>query len=70
MSIVERAAQVVEQLQAQNPQGTSNFLMGGINAIKNNDAAAGEKIANQILQQVGMSREQAMNIARQRGLIR
>lgn len=50
-------------------QSDAQFALSGINAIRNNDASQGEEIANQILQKVGMTREQAMQIAHQRGLI-
>lgn len=50
-------------------QSDAQFALSGINAIRNNDVTKGEEIANSILQKVGMSREQAMQIAHQRGLI-
>lgn len=50
-------------------QSSAQFALSGINAIRNNDVSKGEEIANNILQQVGMTKEQAMQIARQRGLI-
>lgn len=37
-----------------------------IDAIRNNDAKAGVALANQILQKAGISREQALEIAKQR----
>lgn len=50
-------------------QSDAQFALSGINAIRNNDVAKGEEIANSILQKVGMTREQAMQIAHQSGLI-
>lgn len=47
-------------------QADAQFALSGINAIRNNDIAQGEQIANQILQNVGMSREQAMQIVQQK----
>lgn len=52
-----------------NPQSLSPFMQGGIEALHKNDSTSGERIANQILQQAGITREQAMQIAHQRGLI-
>lgn len=50
-------------------QSDAQFALSGINAIRNNDVAKGEEIANSILQKVGMTKEQAMQIAHQSGLI-
>lgn len=50
-------------------QSNAQFALSGINAIRNNDVAKGEEIANAILQKVGMTKEQAMQIAHQSGLI-
>lgn len=50
-------------------QADAQFAISGINAIRNNDAVQGEQIANQILQKVGVTKEQAIQIAHQRGLI-
>lgn len=47
-------------------QSDAQFALSGINAIRNNDVAQGEQIANQILQSVGMTIEQAMQIAQQK----
>lgn len=47
-------------------QSDAQFALSGINAIRNNDVSQGEQIANDILQKVGMTREQAMQIAQQR----
>lgn len=74
MTMMERATQLVNQItqfQTQQNQQTnlSPFLQSGLDAIKNRDASNGERIANQILQQAGISREQAIQMARQRGLI-
>lgn len=69
MNMYQRAAQIANQLTSQNIQAPNNFLQGGLTAIQNNDTAKGEEIANQILQQAGISREQALAMAHQRGLI-
>ena len=37
-----------------------------INAVMNGDAKAGEQIANNLMQSMGMNKEQAMQMARQR----
>lgn len=47
-------------------QTDAQFALSGINAIRNNDVAQGEQIANDILQKVGMTKEQAMQIVQQR----
>ena len=37
-----------------------------INAVMNGDAKAGEQIANNLMQSMGMNKEQVMQMARQR----
>lgn len=69
MTLQERAMQLVSQITQNQQQAPNQFLQGGLDAIRNNDATKGEEIANKILQQAGISREQAMAIARQRGII-
>lgn len=77
MTMLERAAYIANQLtqQQQNgqpqfdPNNLNPFMRSGYNAIINGDNQQGEAIANKILNQVGISREQAMQIAHQRGLI-
>lgn len=70
MTMLERATQLASQITQQNSQpNISPFLQSALSAIQNNDAQKGEEIANKILQQAGISREQAMQIAHQRGLI-
>lgn len=71
MRLLDRAAQLASQISQQNNGQTqiSPFMQSGLNALMNRDAKKGEEIANQILQNAGISREQAMQIARQRGLI-
>lgn len=44
------------------------LAQAGINAILNNDAEAGTKLANNILNSMGMTKEQALQIARQQNL--
>lgn len=45
------------------------WTQAGVNAILNNDAKAGEQLANNILNAMGMTKEQAMDIARQNHLL-
>lgn len=47
----------------------SPFLQSGLNAIRNGDAKAGEDLANHILQSYGLTKEQALSIAKKKGLI-
>lgn len=47
-------------------QEQAQFAMNGINAIYNNDSVQGEQMANQILQNAGMTKEQAMQIVQQK----
>ena len=44
------------------------LAQAGINAILNNDAKAGEQLANNILNSMGMTKEEALKIARERNL--
>lgn len=45
------------------------WAQAGINAILNNDAKAGEQLANNLLQSMGMTRDQAMEMARKNHII-
>lgn len=59
--LTDMAAQMIRN----NPNiQQSPFAQAGMNAILNNDAKAGEQLANNILKSVGMTKEQAMQIAR------
>ena len=61
--IMNLATQMIQN----NPQiNQSPFAQAGINAILNNDAQAGEQLANNILQSLGMTKEQALEIAKER----
>ena len=57
------------QMIRNNPQvNQSPFAQAGINAILNNDAQAGEQLANNVLQSLGMTKEQALEIAKRQNL--
>lgn len=63
--ITDLAAQMIRN----NPNIPKTPLaQTGINAILNNDAKAGEQLANNILNSMGMTKEEALQIARQRNL--
>lgn len=64
--LTDMAAQMIRN----NPNiQQSPFAQAGINAILNNDAKAGEQLANNILQSVGMTKEQAIELAKKNHLI-
>lgn len=64
--LTDMAAQMIRN----NPNiQQSPFAQAGMNAILNNDAKAGEQLANNILKSVGMTKEQAMELARKNHLI-
>lgn len=64
--LTDMAAQMIRN----NPNiQRSPFAQAGMNAILNNDAKAGEQLANNILKSVGMTKEQAMELARKNHLI-
>lgn len=66
---MSRITDMATQMIRNNPQvNQSPFAQAGINAILNNDAQAGEQLANNILQSLGMTKEQALEIARQQNL--
>lgn len=48
----------------QNGKGPNTAAM--VDALRNNDAKAGEEIANNLLKTYGMTKEQAMQMAKQR----
>lgn len=63
--ITDLAAQMIRN----NPNIQQTPLaQAGINAILNNDAKAGEQLANNILNSMGMTKEEALKIARERNL--
>lgn len=63
--LTDMAAQMIRN----NPNiQQSPFAQAGMNAILNNDAKAGEQLANNILKSVGMTKEQAMELARKQHL--
>lgn len=66
---MSRITDMASQMIQNNPNvQQSPFAQAGINAILNNDAKAGEQLANNILQTVGMTREQALDLARKQNL--
>lgn len=67
---MSKLTDVAAQMIRNNPNiQQSPFAQAGMNAILNNDAKAGEQLANNILQSVGMTKEQAMELARKKHLI-
>lgn len=63
--ITDLAAQMIRN----NPNIQQTPLaQAGMNAILNNDAETGMKLANNILNSMGMTKEQALQIARERHL--
>lgn len=63
--ITDLAAQMIRN----NPNIQQTPLaQAGINAILSNDAKAGEQLANNILNSMGMTKEEALKIARERNL--
>lgn len=66
---MSRITDMATQMIRNNPQvNQSPFAQAGINAILNNDAQAGEQLANNILQSLGMTKEQALEIAKRQNL--
>lgn len=64
---MSRITDIATQMIRNNPQvNQSPFAQAGINAILNNDAQAGEQLANNILHSMGMTKEQALEIAKER----
>lgn len=57
-----------QQLVNANRNNISNapWAEAAINAVMNGDAKAGEQIANNLMQSMGMNKEQVMQMARQR----
>lgn len=67
---MSRFLDIASQMIRNNPNiQQSPFAQAGTNAILNHDAKAGEQLANNILQSVGMTKEQAMKLARKNHLI-
>ena len=66
---MSRITDMATQMIRNNPQvNQSPFAQAGINAILNNDAQAGKQLANNILQSLGMTKEQALEIAKRQNL--
>ena len=67
---MSRIMDIASQMIRNNPNiQQSPFAQAGMNAILNNDAKAGEQLANKILKSVVMTKEQAMELARKNHLI-
>lgn len=65
MSFDPRA--VISQLMQQNPDMKNNAnAMAMVNAVMNNDEKAGIELANNILNRFGMTKEQGIEMARQK----
>ena len=63
--IMNLATQMIQN----NPQiNQYPFAQDGINAILSNDSKSGEQLANNILQSLGMTKEQALEIAKRQNL--
>lgn len=64
---MSRITDIATQMIQNNPQvNQSPLAQAGINAILHNDARAGEQLANNILHSMGMTKEQALEIAKER----
>lgn len=67
---MSRLTDMANQIARNNPNVQQvPWAQAGINAILNNDAKAGEHLANNLLQSMGMTREQAMEMARKNHII-
>ena len=57
---------ILNQVWRSNPNLQTNAnAMQMINVVQNNDQVAGEQIANNILKQYGLTKEQGMQLAQQ-----
>lgn len=66
---MSRLTDMANQIARNNPNVQQvPWAQAGINAILNNDSKAGEQLANNILNSMGMTKEEALQIARQRNL--
>ena len=67
---MSRLTDMANQIARNNPNVQQvPWAQAGINAILNNDAKAGEQLANNILNAMGMTKEQAMEMARKNHII-
>lgn len=58
---------IISQLMQQNPDMRNNAnAMAMVNAVMNNDEKAGIELANNILNRFGMTKEQGLEMARQK----
>ena len=66
---MSRITDIAAMMVRNNPNiQNTPIAKAGIDAILNNNAQAGIQLANNILNSMGMTREQALNIARQSNL--
>lgn len=66
---MSRVTDIASRMIKNNPNIQQTPLaQAGINAILNNDVEAGTQLANNILDSMGMTKEQAMDIARKQNL--
>lgn len=67
---MSRLTDMANQIARNNPNVQQvPWAQAGINAILNNDAKAGEQLANNLLQSMGMTKDQAMEMARKNHII-
>lgn len=67
---MSRLTDMANQIARNNPNVQQvPWAQAGINAILNNDTKAGEQLANNLLQSMGMTKEQAMEMARKNHII-
>ena len=66
---MSRVTDIASRMIENNPNIQQTPLaQAGINAILNNDVEAGTQLANNILNSMGMTKEEALQIARQQNL--
>ena len=66
---MSRVTDLAAQMIRNNPNiQRTPLAQAGINAILSNDAKAGEQLANNILNSMGMTKEEALKIAKERNL--
>lgn len=67
---MSRLTDMANQIAKNNPNIQQvPWAQAGINAILNNDTKAGEELANNILNSMGMTKEQALDMARKNHII-
>lgn len=66
---MSRITEIASRMIQNNPNIQSTpWAPSAINAILNGDAKTGEQIANNLLQSMGMTKEQALDLARKQHL--